>query len=655
MGGRNAYKGRGRQGSKGWVITPKADDTPKLDKETEAYFSKVYSRFQSDFEDDEDKAVFLANVAEQTCKKELELSYNRSASYCVQMLLTQTTDPNVLTRFMTMFSDNLRTLCTHYATSHVVQALLEAALKYLRDPSLYIPVEDEPDETTEEEGCAENKTVSEAAMEPADTEEKKDNEEKEEKEEKENEDEPMEAEEVEDKEAGKKLILALQSPHEKVTFWVLRMGRFCMENLKEFMLSPLASHVTRTVVQVLGGCNVESILARNRKGKSDEAVDEQKKEAIEAIEVPKEFVELLREFTVALKDLPDLLGIIKNNVTSLLVQALMIVLRAKDEEALASLVEHIGKTVFVHPPQDGGLAPALLDTSASFMVEKVLKYSSPESFSKLWKDHLSGHLLKMAVHPVANFCVQRAIECATTAEQFEEMYEELAPGFTKLMTCGHTTVLVCIAEACVRLSTHQSKFLTALMEMLHCAEPVERNILLVPLALHLMTYESYNDSKPRMKVIHQGSLLLQQLFNFTKTKKVVDSLLSMEADVLKGIGCCPRGSHVLDAFLQGPSIREKSRDTLVEKLKGHFYELSIDKYGSRVLGNLWNVATLTQKVAIAEELSQKEHLLTASTHGGFVAKKFGIYHFKHRRNDWNQLQKSKEKAAILFQDIIEDE
>ncbi|CAN7992045.1 unnamed protein product [Ixodes hexagonus] len=633
-------RGGGCHDTQGWDTESKTDGVPKLDRETEAYFVEVYSRFQADFEDDEDKAVFVANVAEQTRGKELEVSCSRnsSVSLCVQMVLSQTTDPSVLTRFMTAFADSLRMVCTHCIASHIVQTLLEAALKYLRDPSSFdadgeesaMAVPEEKNGWIKKEHSTKSKVKKIKAEEAA-----------------------MECED--EKGEGKATMDGLQNPHDKVTYWVLHIGRFCLENLEEFMYSPLASSVIRTVVQVLGGCNGEGLLTRNRKRTSVALVDGNKNECVEAVEVPEEFGALLKEFTTALKEQPDLLDIIKTSTTSLLLQTLMLVLHTKEQRALASLLEHVGRSLFARSSNEGELAPALLDTSASFMVEKVFKYSSAKSFAKLWKKYLSGQLLTMALHPVANFCVQRAIESAATVEQFQEMYDELAPGFSDLRARGHTTVLVCVAAACARFSTYQARFLKALMDTFDCAEPADRNILLVPLTLQMMTYDNYKKMKPEMKVVYQGSLLLQNLFKFSKTKKVVDSMLTMEVDALKAVVCCPRGSHVLDAFIRGPSIGDKARDKLVNKLRGCFCELAVDKYGSRVLDNLWDAATMHQKVAIAEELSQKEHLLTASPFGSFAVQKFNLYHFKHRRNEWNQPQKSKRKAADIFQSILKME
>lgn len=630
------FRGGGCHDSQEWDTEWKANVIPKLDKESEDYFAQVYTRFLSNFEDDEDKVVFVANVAEQTRGKELEISCSRisSVSHCAQMVLSQTTNPAVLTRFMTVFADNLRMVCMHCIASHIVQTLLEAALKYLRDPSAFTAAEEESSDNVPEE---KNYRIKEEYM--RETKEIK------------VEEAAMECGEESGHKEGKVAMSALENPYDKVTYWVLHLGRFCLANLQEFMYSPLASPVIRTVVQVLGGCNCEGLLTRN----GQRRVDEYKNESVEAVEVPEEFGGLLKEFITALKEQPDLLDIIKTTTTSLLLQTIMLVLHKKDQKSLASLLEHVGKTLFGNSSSEGEVPPALLDRSASFMVEKVFKYSSAKSFAKIWKKYLSGQLLTMALHPVANFCVQRAIESAATAEQFQEMYEELAPGFSDLHVHGHTTVLVCVAAACARFSTYQARFLKALMETFHCAEPVDRNILFVPLTLHMMTYESYEMLKPQMKVVYQGSLLLQNLFKFSKTKKIVDSMLSMEVDALKAVGCCPCGSHVLDAFIKGPSITDKTRDKLINKLRGCFCELAADKYGSRVLDNVWNAATLNQKVVIAEELSQKEHFLMGSTFGSFAVHKFAIFHFKHRRNEWNQLQKSKKKAVDIFQSILKTE
>lgn len=374
----------------------------------------------------------------------------------------------------------------------------------------------------------------------------------------------------------------------------------------------------------------------------------------ETSKLPEEFEEVLKGFVTAFKEDSDLSHVMKSSQASPVLQTVLAVYHVKDKEVLLSLVEHIGEQVFKGVGGEGDFLPILSDTSASYVVEKLFQYAPPEYISKVWKEYLQGHLLKMSFHPVANFCAQRLLECVSTLDEFHDMYEELAPAFDSLVMRGSTTVLVCIAEACRRLSTYQAKFITKLQETLNCATPDERKNLLVPLTLHMMTYGDYERMGGQLNVGHQGALIIQHVLHFTKPTKVVNSLLSMSSMDLLALACCPKGSHVIDAFVMSPTVGEKHRDQYVEKMKGYFYDMATDKYGSLVMDNLWRIATMSQKLVIAEELARKEHLLTTSLYGSFVAKKCGIYHFKHRRNEWNQAQANKEKAADLFQDIIEN-
>ncbi|KAK8760244.1 hypothetical protein V5799_028492, partial [Amblyomma americanum] len=194
----------------------------QVDKGTKSYFMMVCERFHDGFEDDEDKALFLENVADQTCGKELELSCDDSTSHCMQMLLLHTRSLNVLTRFMSTFLEHVDLMCTHHIGAYVMQTLLEVSLKYLQSPSVYA--------TSEQEH-------------------------------------------------------------------------------------------------------------------TDAEANEAPKEALEVVDVPDGFYELFRTYVNTIKTF-DLLDIMSNSVTSLLFQALIMVLQQKDPKMLSSLVKHVAKAVF---------------------------------------------------------------------------------------------------------------------------------------------------------------------------------------------------------------------------------------------------------------------------------------------------------------------
>ena len=49
------------------------------------------------------------------------------------------------------------------------------------------------------------------------------------------------------------------------------------------------------------------------------------------------------------------------------------------------------------------------DETASFMVEQILTMASPETFSTIYNAVFKGKLLIFALHPIANFILQRLI------------------------------------------------------------------------------------------------------------------------------------------------------------------------------------------------------------------------------------------------------
>ncbi|XP_065289588.1 nucleolar protein 9 isoform X1 [Dermacentor albipictus] len=605
-----------------------------VDKDTKSYFTMACERFQEDFEDDEDKALFLENVADQTCGKEVQLSCDDSTSRCMQMLLINTRNISVLTRFMSSFLDSVNLMCTDHSGAFVIQTLLEAALRYLQSPTTYTASEEDFKYTEAISKHGDN-TAKNGAV------------------------------------GGKKCLgtsqdslqdidnsnmQSLASGHDKVVSWVLAIGRFCLENIKEFLFSGMPAHVTRSVVQVLGGCYVERHLSRHQPSqKRRRTRTEAQKNPVEVVEVPEEYDELFGIYVETIKTQFDMLDIMANNVASMILQALIMILQLKNPKLLSVFVKHITKAVFSQAPNgERVLPPAFLDPSASFTVEELLKRCSAKTFTKLWNNHISGILLQMSLHPVSTFCAQRVIEYATSSEQFQEMYEELEPGFDSLFDHGQISMLVCIAAACKTHSVNQARFVKALMTTLHCADPEDRHPLLTPLILYMKRYEEFDKAQQGTSVVYQGSLLLQHLLRFGKTQKVSQSLLNMGSQALKAIACCPCGSHVLDAFVQSDHVKKTSKEELIGMLKGQYASLAMDKYGSCFVMNLWDIANIAQKTDIAEELSDKESALAASICGKLVSKKLCLYHFIHRRNDWTELQKTSKKTSLLFQDILKE-
>ena len=131
--------------------------------------------------------------------------------------------------------------------------------------------------------------------------------------------------------------------------------------------------------------------------------------------------------------------------------------------------------------------------------------------------------------------------------------------------------------------------MVALMKSLHCYEPSQHQAKLAPLLLSLTTRENYQQEES-IKVNLHGALLLQELINFSKPIKVVQSLTAMGPEALRSVLGDPRGCHVTDTFMASPSVGEKSRDALVKSLQvwalDSFYHVAFTKKASAVLDRL---------------------------------------------------------------------
>ena len=66
---------------------------------------------------------------------------------------------------------------------------------------------------------------------------------------------------------------------------------------------------------------------------------------------------------------------------------------------------------------------------------------------------------------------------------------------------------------------------------------------------------------------YHGTMLLQQLLKFSKTKYIVKSFLSLKPAELKNMASDPCGSHVINKFIVAEGIKEKHKDALLNKLK----------------------------------------------------------------------------------------
>ncbi|XP_077169788.1 nucleolar protein 9 [Paroedura picta] len=454
---------------------------------------------------------------------------------------------------------------------------------------------------------------------------------------------------------------------------VLELGRSVQEALSALASDANASFVVRTLLQTLGGARVGSDGGRGLQvlGTSHSRTKQAKQgsEGPANFEVPDSFLSLLQGFSESFQDLIS--DFITNKFFSLCFQVALEVLHRKLPEACSQLCRSVIGYLSSRNPAAGqsALLVFLKDATCSRVLDKVLEVSDAKALRSFYKVHVKGQLRVLAVHPVANFTLQRLIQAAPR-KLLGKLFEELSPGLEEILALEHLGVVTALLGACRKHGAHQQEVLQALLEAFHCWEPPSRQTLCALLLASLLAYEVYYGEEEEEEetaskgqadpcrrlsaVSYHGSLMVQHCLHFADPSVLLRSLAATTPQDLVTLACDPAGSHIFDALLASPSVPEKQRRKVLRQLKGHYVPVACSKHGSRVLDAIWSRATLPAKREMAQELAEQEQKLRNDPFGHHLVRNFALTHFLKRRRDWDRLQEAEKKRRELFAEILED-
>ncbi|CAM1330350.1 Uncharacterised protein PB.1153, partial [Pycnogonum litorale] len=416
--------------------------------------------------------------------------------------------------------------------------------------------------------------------------------------------------------------------------WVIKLSKFVINNAEEFMTDRYASHVVRCVIEILGGHFVQHKIRKQQKNSKNEK-DLHHTTTIDSHLLPEEFKELLVTFTLRIFDLSsNFQQWCCDDVVSPVLQTLILVLREGDVKILKKFIKSIMKSTKTNL-DDSKSSMLLMDEKGSYLLETIFTASDLKLKNRLWKKYLEHNIVQLCVHPVSNFVIQRFISSIEDKEMFIAVFEKVSPNFEEIINSGKTGILTAFSDSCLRLSACQGSFVTELMKALNCDDSEDSQKSFVKC---LCTFSKYNDNFIVEKVSLHGSVIVQHLLRFNKPIKIIRNIVDMAAEELVRIACDGCGSHIFDAFMKSTTVGEKSRNKLIEHLKGNYLQLACDKHGSRSIDCIWSVSSMKYKSAIAEELIVNEDTLNNNLYGKFIVRNFALFHFKRRRKQWMEIQ-----------------
>ena len=430
--------------------------------------------------------------------------------------------------------------------------------------------------------------------------------------------------------------------------FVSSVSRFLLNNLESYLYENNANHLLRSCLCCLAG----TLSQKNRFQKIEVVqivkegcvVSDEWNEILGKSSALKFFNNscnnlkiLLGDYAERLMSWPQFPDLAFDEASSICLQSLCQALHNLEchKSVLKKLIKAIMRKSFKDDDEAADEEPKeqkVFSCSASLhLLETIMASCDEKTLNKIYKRNFKEKLVEHSESSSLNFSVQRLIDAMTDKETFDEIFNTLAPSFNKLFQIGHTGVVLSVVKACERLGVKQGQFIQSLLKALECAgENTSKCIMPI---ITLTPLNISGDSQSTYINLH-GSLILQQIFQFNKPIKIVQSLLDMKPQDIADIFCDDKGSRIADAYLESKFIGEKSREKMTRHLEGMFLNLAVSRSGSHVLEKIYNLATEVNKEMIVKELSGRLNQLNGSVSGRILNYKFSVEAYARNPNQW---------------------
>eukprot|EP01135_Chromosphaera_perkinsii_P011196 Nk52_evm23s2356 gene=Nk52_evmTU23s2356 len=604
----------------------------KLPEATQSYFARVEVMLDADeFEDVEDRNVFIGNVFVEIRKQELLLCFDQECSRILEKLLRACSNYH-LRRFMTLLGGNYLKLCTNRYGSHVLQTIL-----------CLVPA------AMEWEGVHGSAVPEMFADEEAER-----------------------AEEAEDGEIPELRPIAEL---------VVNLCKECEERLDTLMNNGYASHVFRWIIAILSGTEMADELMRSKRSRtyherakgphnkgSQMGGDKRGAENIVKFAAHPEYLQHFSEVADKVGTFLESEGKLKEFATSPtgspVLQALLLALKKSNKNMMKEFVSKLFKLESEEKStadENGeGVSGSeienilIRDSVGSHLMEKILEVMDGESvfMNNFYSKYLKKSLVEFATDSIANFVVQHFIANVKDVTLFKELAVTFKDAMEDVLASGNLGVVVKLTEGCIRFGTSQKRVMKALVKAFHCPSKA-RKCQLSRCLIHYMTQDLLGNEEKLDEEIRdrpvslQGVLILQNLFKFKETENTlaVESLMHYSADALIAMSRHVNVSRVLDAFFSG-NVCPKKKVEAFRAIRGRFAEMAMDKYASRVLETMWANLCLIDRKVVAEELVAAEENVKISFSGRFVFRNFALDKYKLQYDQWMRIQSGKAPRVV---------
>lgn len=599
---------------------PAQDDMPfygLLDSEEQEYFSRANEMLElNQFQDAEERRLFVDSVFREAGGKELKIACSQSCSRLMEKLIS-VSDVFQLRRLFNKFIGHFLTLVQHRFASHCCERLfISAAPGVSQKISKSKPRKDDNDGEDEDDEPEPELSLAEMFM---------------------------------------QVVEELQG------------------NWGYLLTERFASHTIRVLLLVLAGEPIDvssndSVVASRKKerlgvvgGETQEA-----NPVAEKTSVPESFATTLKKVMqdmVSVLDDTYLRALATHPVGNPVLQVLVKLELSHFGKSSAKQSNSIIKRLipdenFEEDSESARFIRGLLyDPVGSRLLETMVRWMPGKLFKSLYKNYLREQMSSLARNQTAGYVVLRVLE-RLGKDDLQAVVEQIAPKIPGLIERSRTIVPKVLIERCLARGV-DTKPLAKALGASYDSDPTRR----IEQMLRLETATADNgkpdsadngpvsDLNPSTKAAEKlhGSLLAQTILTAPGelSELVFSSLLALSPEVLLSICKDPTASRVVQQALTSPASTPQFRRQFITRFTGHLNELALDSSGSHVVDALWPATKdiYFVKERMAQELATSELALRDSFVGRAVWRNWAMDLYKRRRGEWAAKAKGRDTSS----------
>ncbi|KAL8932968.1 MAG: hypothetical protein Q9211_006032 [Gyalolechia sp. 1 TL-2023] len=572
-----------------------------LDEEEQEYFKRADTILElNQFNDAEERQLFLANVYQEAAGKELKIANSQSCSRLMERLISMSTPEQLKTLFRT-FSGHFLNLAQHRFASHCCETLfLQAA--------------------------------------------------------------PLVTEELKAPGKGKSKAATEESTAAELLF--LDVTKELEQYLGYLMTDQFASHTLRVLLVVLSGrplmdAHTTTLLQSKKKENIKHPSQENTVSSFSNSKraVPASFVAALDRMTkgiVAGLDTNNLRALASHPVANPLLQLLLELEFGQFGKSKAKDLSSLFRKLLPDDPPTEGTESAsffsgmLYDAIGSRLMEVLVTNSPGKTFKVLYQNLLRDRLTSLAKNETASYVLIKALE-RLNKEDLQQAVQAICPQTQLLVNRSRTSVIRCLVERCHVREVDPEPLAISLQEA-YGQQPAER--LSKMLRISLADSETMSDER-RKNIENQdptkthASLLAQSMLEAPGPLRemITESILAIDDSSLLQLAKDRSATRVLQKSLSCSGDTARYRRMIMPRLAAMTIDLATDPVGSHAVDAFWTgsegLAFIRER--IAQHLAQHEATLRDSVPGRAVWRNWKMDMYKTKRRDWTL--EAKEQAA----------